>query len=72
MYIFHGTADTVVGPAIAPKTAAFYSAFVQDSGDNVVLVDGYSASHAVSSDHVGTPCGVTNGETYIENCGYDR
>ena len=68
VYVVHGTKDTTVHPPASEKIIEFYNNFMFEGvGSKLDL----GATHAVVSDHVGTNCGHSDHELYIENCDFD-
>ncbi|TRY67557.1 hypothetical protein TCAL_03306, partial [Tigriopus californicus] len=70
VYIFHGTEDETVQVSSASKVEQFYNHFLANPESQLKLKNDLPASHAVVSDHAGTPCGVTD-KFYIQNCDFD-
>lgn len=71
VYVFHGTEDTTVKPASSEKIQEFFNHYVDAGLGSVVSKLDLGATHAVVSDHVGTNCGHSDHELYIENCQFD-
>ncbi len=65
-WFFHGTADTVVAPAVADHLAAYYRHY----GTPLTYRNADPAGHAWISPIGPNPCGV-NQLPYINNCGFD-
>ena len=73
VYIFHGTGDETVRPGAAEALEDFYAELgISDPASQILSKTDLNATHALASDHSGTPCGEHNDELYIENCDYER
>ncbi len=73
VYIFHGTGDETVRPGAAEVLEDFYAELgISDPASQILSKTDLNATHALASDHSGTPCGEHNDELYIENCDYER
>lgn len=70
IYLFSGTADHTVAPAIVRHAAQFYEKLGVPKA-NIELVSDLPAGHAFVTDEEGASCGVS-GEPYVVNCGYDQ
>lgn len=70
VYLFSGTEDTVVKPAIVRAAANFYRELgVPDS--NIEFVDHVAAGHAFVTTDKGLACSQSR-SPYIVDCGYDQ
>ena len=68
VWLFHGTADAVVGRTVVESLATFYRAFVPDS--QVALITDVEAAHLMPTDTSGGACTET-AAPFIGSCGYD-
>jgi len=66
VFVFQGTADTVVYPENGPKVQQFYNSF----SSNVATEFTINAEHGFPTDFYGGPCNRQDPE-YINNCGYN-
>jgi len=70
VYIFRGTQDKIVDPAVFAATRDFYRA-AGLAADAIVLVDSIAAGHGfVTADH-GVACAATD-SPFINDCDYDQ
>lgn len=71
VFIFHGSEDQTVQPTASQKIWEFYDYFIPSNGQKMFM-NNIEASHAVVSDHSGSPCGINDDSgLYIQNCGYN-
>ena len=70
VYLFTGTSDRTVVPAIVKRAAAFYEKLGVPSA-NIKLVTSYPAGHAFVTDDQGGSCGFS-GDPYVVDCDYDQ
>ncbi|MEQ1715930.1 MAG: poly(3-hydroxybutyrate) depolymerase [Hyphomicrobium sp.] len=70
VYLFSGSSDRTVVPAIVRAAAAYYEAIGLDP-QNIKLVDTLPAGHAFVTETDGGACDRT-GEPYIVDCDYDQ
>ncbi|CAN7651470.1 PHA-depolymerase-like protein [Pseudoduganella sp. LjRoot289] len=68
IFLFSGTADTVVPQAVMNDLASYYRHYM--ASDNISYSKDIAAQHAMPTDSFGSACG-TLGSPYINNCGYD-
>lgn len=68
VYIFSGTADKTVVPAVADDLQAYYRNFVP--AGNTIYKNSISAGHAMITDDYGGQCEAT-APPFINNCGFD-
>lgn len=68
VYLFSGTADSTVRPAVMDDLRAYYQSFMPAA--NTVYKNNLAAGHAMVTDDVGASCGTT-ASPYINNCGFD-
>lgn len=59
-------------PDAGQNTREYYEQFLANPAEDLIMIDNVPSKHAVVSDHVGTPCGESDGRLYIENCGFNR
>ena len=70
VYVFSGSADPTVLPAVVEQTVAFYrTAGVAET--DIAFVGGISAGHAFITESSGSACVVT-ASPYINDCDYDQ
>ncbi|HSA82811.1 MAG TPA: hypothetical protein VLE23_18485, partial [Geminicoccaceae bacterium] len=70
VYVFSGTEDDTVTPAVVARAVAFY----RDAGvpaDAIRFVDDLPAGHAFVTESEGSACAVT-GSPFINDCDYDQ
>jgi poly(3-hydroxybutyrate) depolymerase len=70
VYVFSGTEDDTVVPAVVDQTVAFYRAAGVNEAD-IAYVDGIAAGHAFITESHGAACRVT-ASPYINDCDYDQ
>ena len=68
VYLFSGTQDNTVKPAVMDDLRAYYRSFVPDAA--VVYKNDLAAAHAMVTDDYGNGC-TTSFSPYINNCGFD-
>ena len=68
VYLFSGTADNTVVPAVMNDLKTYYGSFVPAA--NTVYKNTIGAGHAMITDDYGNACGTT-ASPYINNCGVD-
>ncbi|XP_063786695.1 poly(3-hydroxybutyrate) depolymerase-like [Pseudophryne corroboree] len=69
VFIFSGSADSVLLQGVAKKLQDYYTSYITSSGA-VKTVYNIGAEHGMPTDSYGGPCGVLNGD-YINNCNYN-
>jgi poly(3-hydroxybutyrate) depolymerase len=70
VYVFSGTEDDTVIPAVVAETAAFYRA-AGVSEEDIGYVDDIAAGHAFITEDHGSAC-ATTASPYINDCDYDQ
>jgi poly(3-hydroxybutyrate) depolymerase len=70
VYVFSGTEDDTVIPAVVAETAAFYRAAGVSEAD-IAHVDDIAAGHAFITEDHGAACAIT-ASPYINDCDYDQ
>ena len=70
VYIFGGTEDGTVKPAVVAETFNFYRA-AGLAADNIAFVDEIAAGHGFVTADQGAPC-ATTGAPFINDCDYDQ
>jgi hypothetical protein len=70
IYLFSGTQDQVVVPAIVKAAAGLYAELGVDTG-RIKFITDVAAGHAVVTADKGGACART-AEPYVANCGYDQ
>jgi poly(3-hydroxybutyrate) depolymerase len=70
IYVFSGTEDATVTPAVVAETVAFYRA-AGVSEEDIAYVDDIAAGHAFITEDQGSACGIT-ASPYINDCDYDQ
>jgi poly(3-hydroxybutyrate) depolymerase len=70
VYIFSGTEDLTVTPAVVDATVAFYRAAGVAEAD-IAYVDDVAAGHAFVTESHGSAC-PTTASPYINDCDYDQ
>lgn len=70
IYLFTGTSDRTVAPAIVRHASEFYEKLGVPKA-NIDLVSDLPAGHAFVTDDEGSACSVSS-EPYVVNCGYDQ
>jgi poly(3-hydroxybutyrate) depolymerase len=68
VYLFSGTQDTTVRPAVMDDLQTYYRSFVPDAA--VTYKNDLAAAHAMVTDDYGNACGLSMAP-YISNCGFD-
>jgi poly(3-hydroxybutyrate) depolymerase len=68
VWVFHGTRDATVAPAVAQALVEFYRGFVPAA--NLRYVDDVAAAHGVPTEAAGNDCGTT-GAPFLNACHYD-
>ncbi|HET7865680.1 MAG TPA: PHB depolymerase family esterase [Burkholderiaceae bacterium] len=68
VYLFSGTQDGTVKPAVMDDLRTYYRSFVPDAA--VVYKNDLAAAHAMVTDDYGNGC-TTSFSPYINNCGFD-
>lgn len=68
VYLFSGTSDGTVVPAVMNDLRTYYGSFVPDA--NVFYKKDIGSGHAMVTDDYGSTCSTT-GSPYINNCGFD-
>lgn len=68
VYLFSGTADGTVRPAVMDDLLAYYRNFVP--ADRIVYRDDVAAGHAMITDDYGSAC-ATTGSPWINDCNLD-
>jgi len=68
VYLFSGTQDNTVKPAVMDDLRSYYRSFVPDAA--VVYKNDMAAAHAMVTDDYGNACGISM-TPYISNCGFD-
>ncbi|MGY8904850.1 MAG: extracellular catalytic domain type 2 short-chain-length polyhydroxyalkanoate depolymerase [Burkholderiales bacterium] len=68
VYLFSGTLDSTVRPAVMNALRTYYRSFVPDA--NVVYRSDLAAEHAMITDDYGSACSV-NGSPFINDCNFD-
>ena len=69
VYLFSGTADSVVKTAVVDDLKTYYSSFVPTA--NIAYRKDVAAEHALLTDDYGSACG-TKAEPYINDCDLDQ
>ncbi len=70
VYLFSGTQDHTVMPAVVAQVAAFYR-LAGVPATNIEQVDDLPAGHAFVTEDQGNACGVTE-SPFIDDCDYDQ
>jgi poly(3-hydroxybutyrate) depolymerase len=70
VYVFSGTEDGTVVPAVVAATAAFYRA-TGVSEEDIAYVDDIAAGHAFITETRGSACPIT-ASPYINDCDHDQ
>lgn len=68
LYLFSGSADSTVVPAVMNDLATYYQSFVPAA--NTVYKKDIAAQHAMITDDYGNTCS-TSGSPYINDCNFD-
>lgn len=68
LYLFSGTSDNTVKPAVMDDLKTYYQSFVPAA--NTVYKNNLGAGHAMVTDDYGAACSTT-AAPYINNCGFD-
>ena len=68
VYLFSGTLDSVVKPAVMNDLLSYYQSFVSPA--NIVYKKDVAAEHAMVTDDYGNACS-TKGSPYINDCNFD-
>ena len=68
VYLFSGTQDTTVKPAVMDDLRTYYRSFVPDAA--ISYKNDLAAAHAMVTDDYGNGC-TTSTTPYINNCGFD-
>lgn len=68
LYLFSGTSDNTVKPAVMDDLKTYYQSFVPAA--NTVYKNNLGAGHAMVTDDYGGACNST-AAPYINNCGFD-
>ncbi|CAN7396956.1 extracellular catalytic domain type 2 short-chain-length polyhydroxyalkanoate depolymerase [Variovorax paradoxus] len=68
VYLFSGTSDNTVKPAVMDDLKTYYQSFVPAA--NTVYRNNIGAGHAMVTDDYGGACSTT-AAPYINNCGFD-
>ena len=68
LYLFSGTSDNTVRPAVMNDLKTYYASFVPAA--NMVYKNTIGAGHAMVTDDYGSACSTT-ASPYINNCGFD-
>ena len=68
VYLFSGTQDTTVKPAVMDDLRTYYRSFVPDAA--IRYKNDLAAAHAMVTDDYGNGC-ATSTAPYINNCGFD-
>ena len=68
VYLFSGSIDSVVKPAVMDDLRTYYKSFVPDA--NVVYKKDLAAEHSMVTDDYGSACSV-KGSPYINDCNFD-
>jgi poly(3-hydroxybutyrate) depolymerase len=71
VYIFAGTRDGTVDPALSRLLEAYYVHYVGGGGASVRTEYTLAAGHAHITDSYGNPCATASQSPYISNCAYD-
>ncbi|XP_075061619.1 poly(3-hydroxybutyrate) depolymerase-like [Mixophyes fleayi] len=69
VYIFSGSADTVLVQGVAKKLQDYYASYITTSGAIKTVYD-VAAEHGMPTDSYGGACAVQNND-YINNCNYN-
>jgi poly(3-hydroxybutyrate) depolymerase len=69
VWLFSGTRDRTVAPAVVDAARQFYALY-KPPGGNVVLVSDRPAGHAMVTANAGNACGTT-ASPFINDCDYD-
>ena len=69
VWLFSGTRDRTVAPAVVDAARQFYALYKPPAG-NLVLVADRPAGHAMVTESAGAACGTT-APPYINDCDYD-
>ena len=69
VYLYSGTADTVVYPAVMKSADAFYKLFI-GAGGKLVTDFGFDSEHCIPTLSFGEPC-TEKGSPYLGDCNYD-
>jgi poly(3-hydroxybutyrate) depolymerase len=70
IYVFSGSEDTTVIPAVVAATAAFYRA-MGVSEEDIAYVDDIAAGHAFITEDQGSACAIT-ASPFINDCDYNQ
>lgn len=68
-YLFSGTKDSIVRPAVTDDLSAYYRAFLPPA--NIAYEKGVPAEHAFVTDGYGNACDAKAVPPYINHCGFD-
>ncbi len=68
-YLFSGTRDSIVRPAVTDDLSAYYRAFLPSA--NIAYEKGVPAEHAFVTDGYGNACDAKAVPPYINHCGFD-
>ena len=68
VYLFSGSIDSTVKPAVMDDLRSYYRSYVPDA--NVVYKKDLAAEHAMVTDDYGSGCSV-KGSPYINDCNFD-
>jgi poly(3-hydroxybutyrate) depolymerase len=68
VYLFSGTQDATVRPAVMDDLHTYYRSFVPDAA--IAYKNDLAAAHAMVTDDYGNGC-TTSTTPYINNCGFD-
>ncbi len=68
VYLFSGSIDSTVKPAVMDDLRVFYKSFVPDA--NVVYKNDLAAEHSMVTDDYGSACSVKS-TPYISDCNFD-
>jgi poly(3-hydroxybutyrate) depolymerase len=68
VYLFSGTRDSVVAPAVVSDLRAYYAQLMPAA--NIVMKNDVAAEHAMVTDDHGSGCAV-KGPPYINDCDFD-
>jgi poly(3-hydroxybutyrate) depolymerase len=68
VYLFSGTQDSTVKPAVMDDLRTYYRSFLPDAA--IAYKNNLAAAHAMVTDDYGNGCG-TSSTPYINNCGFD-
>ncbi|XP_041371818.1 uncharacterized protein LOC121385275 isoform X2 [Gigantopelta aegis] len=70
VYVFDGSLDVIVNPAMGRQIETFYKHYVR-STSQIKMVLYNNAQHSMPTRNYGGPCNKLNIPTYLNNCGYD-